>query len=217
MGRTDRAESLTPSTLLCCARCSLLQVNKQGQTRLAQYYEWLTIAEKSSLEGEIIRKCLARNESQCSFLEYRNYKCIYRRYASLFFIVGVDSDEVRGNTEPGARRKEATRREEREAHCVLSLSACRVCCVCLCHQNELAVLEFIHNLVETLDKYFENVCELDVRSNTHPEAQHNEQRMIAARIDRWLCATASPCVCVRCSPLSRSCSIWSARISFWMR
>jgi len=73
----------------------LLMVNKQGQTRLAQYYETLTIAEKSSLEGEIIRKCLARAEAQCSFLEYRTYKCIYRRYASLFFIVGVDSDEVR--------------------------------------------------------------------------------------------------------------------------
>lgn len=26
----------------------------------------------------------------------------------------------------------------------------------------MAYLEFIHNLVETLDKYFENVCELDV-------------------------------------------------------
>ena len=25
------------------------------------------------------------------------------------------------------------------------------------------MLEFIHNLVETMDKYFENVCELDVR------------------------------------------------------
>ena len=28
--------------------------------------------------------------------------------------------------------------------------------------NELSMLEFIHNMVETLDKYFENVCELDV-------------------------------------------------------
>lgn len=27
----------------------------------------------------------------------------------------------------------------------------------------MAYLEFIHNLVETLDKYFENVCELDVK------------------------------------------------------
>ena len=32
---------------------------------------------------------------QCSFMEYRNYKLVYRRYASLYFIVGIDSTEVR--------------------------------------------------------------------------------------------------------------------------
>ena len=32
-------------------------------------------------------------------------------------------------------------------------------------KNELSFLEFIHNLVETLDKYFENVCELDIMFN----------------------------------------------------
>ena len=32
-------------------------------------------------------------------------------------------------------------------------------------QNELAILEFIHTLVETLDKSFENVCELDIMFN----------------------------------------------------
>jgi len=101
-------------------------VNKQGQTRLAQYYEYLTIAQRNALEGEIIRKCLSRAENQCSFLEYRQYKCIYRRYASLFFIVGVDS---------------------------------------VANENELSILEFIHALVETLDKYFENVCELDIMFN----------------------------------------------------
>ena len=35
----------------------------------------------------------------------------------------------------------------------------------LLSQNELSFLEFIHNLVETLDKYFENVCELDIMFN----------------------------------------------------
>jgi AP-4 complex subunit sigma-1 len=29
-------------------------------------------------------------------------------------------------------------------------------------ENELSVLEFIHSLVETMDKYFESVCELDI-------------------------------------------------------
>lgn len=103
----------------------ILMVNKQGQTRLAQYYgEFMSIEERAALEGEIIRKCLSRSENQCSFLEYRSHKCVYRRYASLFFIVGVDAE-----------------------------------------QNELSILEFIHNLVETLDKYFENVCELDIMFN----------------------------------------------------
>ncbi|KAG3172543.1 hypothetical protein C6341_g10225 [Phytophthora cactorum] len=104
----------------------VLMVNKQGQTRLAQYYDFLSIQERVALEAEIIRKCLGRNESQCSFVEYRGYKVIYRRYASLFFIVGVKDDDS---------------------------------------ENELGILEFIHALVETMDKYFESVCELDIMFN----------------------------------------------------
>ncbi|KAK9102265.1 hypothetical protein Sjap_019519 [Stephania japonica] len=99
----------------------VLLVNKQGQTRLAQYYEHLSIDQRTALEGEIVRKCLVRTDQQCSFVEHRNYKVVYRRYASLFFLVGVDNEE-----------------------------------------NELAILEFIHLLVETLDRYFGNVCELDI-------------------------------------------------------
>ena len=93
-------------------------VNKQGQTRLSQYYTYITIKERNILEGEIVRKCLSRNITQCSFVEYRGYKIIYRRYASLFFIIGVDN---------------------------------------IGDENELGYLEFIHNIVETMDKYFENV------------------------------------------------------------
>jgi len=100
----------------------VLMVNKQGQTRMASYFEWLPYQERVALEAEIIRRCLSRTELQCSFIEYRGYKVIYRRYASLFFVVGVDGDEV----------------------------------------NELSVLEFIHSLVETMDKYFDSVCELDI-------------------------------------------------------
>lgn len=65
---------------------------------------------------------------------------VYRRYASLFFLVGVDGDE-----------------------------------------NELAVLEFVHALVESLDKYFGNVCELDIMF------QLEKAHMI---LDGACCATA---------------------------
>ena len=51
------------------------------------------INERVALESEIIRRCLSRTEYQCSFLEYRGYKIIYRRYASLFFVVAVDGED----------------------------------------------------------------------------------------------------------------------------
>lgn len=39
-------------------------------------------------------------------------------------------------------------------------------CVCVDNNdNNLAYLECIHNLVEILDKYFANVCELDLVFN----------------------------------------------------
>lgn len=41
-------------------------------------------------------------------------------------------------------------------------------------ENELSILEFIHSLVETMDKYFESVCELDVSPHANaPETDPN--------------------------------------------
>ncbi|KAM9942712.1 hypothetical protein ACTFIW_007287 [Dictyostelium discoideum] len=101
-----------------------LLVNIRGKTRLSQYYESIPFEERPAMESEIIRKCLSRTEIQCSFVEYKDYKVIYRKYATLFFIVGVDTTE-----------------------------------------NELAILELIHNYVEILDSCFDNVCELDIMFN----------------------------------------------------
>lgn len=43
----------------------VLLVNKQGQTRLAKYTDaTMTVEERRALEGEIVRKCLARSEKQ---------------------------------------------------------------------------------------------------------------------------------------------------------
>ena len=119
------AEEAGSSGLAAAMIRFVLMVNKQGQTRLAQYYETHRMDERCALEAEVIRKCLSRTDAQCSFYEFRGYKIVYRRYASLFFIVGVEGDD----------------------------------------ENELAILEFIHALVETLDRYFENVCELDIMFN----------------------------------------------------
>ena len=74
----------------------VLMVNKLGQTRIAQYYTDISLQEKRALEAELVRKCLSRNESKCSVIIHRDFKVIYRRYVSLYFIVGVDlNEEVR--------------------------------------------------------------------------------------------------------------------------
>jgi AP-4 complex subunit sigma-1 len=52
------------------------------------------------------------------------HKVVFRRYASLYFIVGIDDEE-----------------------------------------NELATSEIIHFMVETMDRYFGTVCELDIMFN----------------------------------------------------
>eukprot|EP00951_Prasinocladus_malaysianus_P047450 scaffold650505_cov42-Prasinocladus_malaysianus.AAC.1 len=53
-------------------------------------------------------------------------KLVYKRYASLYFVCGVDVTD-----------------------------------------NELLTLEIIHHFVEVLDRYFGNVCELDLIFNFH--------------------------------------------------
>ena len=43
----------------------VLLVNKQGQTRLAKYTDAsMLVEERRALEGEIVRRCLARSEKQ---------------------------------------------------------------------------------------------------------------------------------------------------------
>jgi AP-4 complex subunit sigma-1 len=108
--------------------------NKQGQTRLASYYQWMNMAERVALESEIIRKCLSRSELQCSFVEYRGYKVIYRRYASLFFIIGT----IPESSTDGTRK-------------IYDNTT-----------NELGMLEFIHTMVETMDRWAGSICELDI-------------------------------------------------------
>ena len=69
---------------------------------------------------------IGRSSRLTHFLEYGEHKLVFKRYASLYFIAGVDPDD-----------------------------------------NELIVLDIIHQYVEVLDKYFGNVCELDLIFNFH--------------------------------------------------
>jgi len=49
-----------------------------------------TEAEKARIEAEVHRLVTSRDKKYTNFIEYNNYKLIYRRYAGLFFTIAVD-------------------------------------------------------------------------------------------------------------------------------
>jgi AP-2 complex subunit sigma-1 len=100
-GPASQFPSNAPSCLcLFQIRFFLLQ-NRQGKTRLSKWYLPPTLnssggtmttpeAEKVRIEAEVHRMVTARDKKYTNFIEYNNYKLIYRRYAGLFFTIAVD-------------------------------------------------------------------------------------------------------------------------------
>uniref|UniRef100_A0A3Q3FZ22 AP complex subunit sigma n=1 Tax=Labrus bergylta TaxID=56723 RepID=A0A3Q3FZ22_9LABR len=71
----------------------ILMVNRQGQTRLSRYYTPVELNRRATLEADVVRCCLSRKKDQCSFVEYKDYKLVYRQYAALYIVVGVTDSE----------------------------------------------------------------------------------------------------------------------------
>lgn len=68
-------------------------VNRQGQTRLSRYYHSVELSRRAALEADVVRYCLSRKKDQCSFVEYKDFKLVYRQYAALYIVVGITDSE----------------------------------------------------------------------------------------------------------------------------
>eukprot|EP01104_Vermistella_antarctica_P003201 TRINITY_DN13370_c0_g1_i1.p1 TRINITY_DN13370_c0_g1~~TRINITY_DN13370_c0_g1_i1.p1 ORF type:complete len:151 (+),score=40.03 TRINITY_DN13370_c0_g1_i1:274-726(+) len=75
--------------------------NRQGKTRVSKWYTPYEDEEKRKISSEVHR-VVNKRESRFSprdalkytnFVEYRNHKLVYRRYAGLFFCMAVDNDD----------------------------------------------------------------------------------------------------------------------------
>ncbi|KAG0326876.1 AP-1 adaptor complex sigma subunit Aps1 [Dissophora globulifera] len=71
----------------------VLLVSRQGKIRLAKWFTTLSPKEKTKIIKDVTQLVLSRRTRMCNFLEYKDTKVIYRRYASLFFITGVDTSD----------------------------------------------------------------------------------------------------------------------------
>ncbi|GAA5953316.1 hypothetical protein JCM10213_000696 [Rhodosporidiobolus nylandii] len=119
----------------------LLLISRQGKVRLAKWYTTMSTRNKSKIVKDVTQLVLARRTRMCNFLEYKDSKVVYRRYASLFFVCGIGQQD-----------------------------------------NELITLEIIHRYVEVLDRYFGNVCELDLIFNYQKAYSILDELLIAGEM-----------------------------------
>ncbi|KPA84486.1 putative clathrin assembly sigma-adaptin protein complex 4 [Leptomonas pyrrhocoris] len=132
----------------------VILVNKQGETRLSYFRHHIALDVRVALESEAARKCLHRREGDCSFVDHLHYKLIYRRYASLYFIVGVDN---------------TPRQSPVASYDVFQ-------------ENDLSIMEFIQAVMEAFDAYFESACELDLMYNSEKAYFILEEMLANGRI-----------------------------------
>lgn len=71
----------------------LFLLSRQGKVRLSKWYQTISQKEKSKIMRELTTLILSRRAKMCNVLEYKDIKVVYRRYASLFFIVGTDASD----------------------------------------------------------------------------------------------------------------------------
>uniref|UniRef100_A0A7S4G6F7 AP complex subunit sigma n=1 Tax=Eutreptiella gymnastica TaxID=73025 RepID=A0A7S4G6F7_9EUGL len=104
----------------------VLLVSRQGKVRLAKWYTPMAQKECQKAVRDVCSMVIGRPSKLCNFLEWKDYKLVWKRYASLYFVSCIEKTD-----------------------------------------NELIHLEIIHHFVEILDRYFGNVCELDLIFNFH--------------------------------------------------
>ena len=119
----------------------ILLISRHGKTRLNKYYKPFNQKERTSIQREISSMIIGRSSRLTHFLEWRDYKIVFKRYASLYFAAGIEKED-----------------------------------------NELIVLDVIHHFVEVLDRYFGNVCELDLIFNFHQAYFILEELIIGGHI-----------------------------------
>ena len=83
-----------PSTDPACNADQAARTQNRGKTRLAKWYTPYSDDEKVKLKGEVHRLVAPRDQKyQSNFVEFRNSKVVYRRYAGLFFCACVDTND----------------------------------------------------------------------------------------------------------------------------
>ncbi|XP_070173641.1 AP-1 complex subunit sigma-2-like isoform X2 [Littorina saxatilis] len=71
----------------------MLLFSRQGKLRLQKWYMAYPDKTKKKIVRELVTMVLSRKPKMCSFLEWKEVKVVYKRYASLYFCCAVEPDD----------------------------------------------------------------------------------------------------------------------------
>nr|XP_038945511.1 adaptor-related protein complex 1, sigma 1 subunit isoform X2 [Rattus norvegicus] len=71
----------------------MLLFSRQGKLRLQKWYLATSDKERKKMVRELMQVVLARKPKMCSFLEWRDLKVVYKRYASLYFCCAIEGQD----------------------------------------------------------------------------------------------------------------------------
>ncbi|KAB5546649.1 hypothetical protein PHYPO_G00074470 [Pangasianodon hypophthalmus] len=98
--QSGAARSHSQRGVLCCLVAEeaekmqfMLLFSRQGKLRLQKWYVPLSDKEKKKITRELVQTVLARKPKMCSFLEWRDLKIVYKRYASLYFCCAIEDQD----------------------------------------------------------------------------------------------------------------------------
>ena len=154
-------------------RFFLLQ-NRQGKTRLSKWYVAVEESDKRKIESEVHRLVTTRDNKFTNFVEVRCGKlgtalaalfqpcCVLRAHAALGGLLTCSPLFPSLPHPLSALQYRSTYKVIYRRYAGLFFSLCVDV-----SDNELSYVEAIHCFVEMLDRYFGNVCELDLVFNFH--------------------------------------------------
>lgn len=87
--------TLAKSKATAAAACGwnfIVLMSRQGKIRLSEFFSSYTDSQKKRILRDIAADVLPRQAKMCNIIEKGEYKFVYRRYASLYFIVGAPAE-----------------------------------------------------------------------------------------------------------------------------
>ena len=88
MSDFDRA-AIKSKASAACGWNFIVLMSRQGKIRLSEFFSSYTESQKKRILRDISADVLPRQAKMCNIIEKGEYKFVYRRYASLYFVVGA--------------------------------------------------------------------------------------------------------------------------------